>query len=1106
MLTKSICKVFWKIIPVVFLLIFFRCDTSENIEQGPLFEKVSRSRSNVGFVNSIKEDAQRNIIRYQGFYDGGGVALADFNNDGLADLFFTGNMVQNRLYLNKGELVFEDITRAAGLEEEGFGWYTGVTVVDVNNDGWLDLYVCKSGLFQPENRKNILYINNGDLTFTDQAESYGLDHEGYSTKATFFDFDLDGDLDMYQANYGPTNISQSRESEYLQRSESDLFSGDRLFRNENGRFTDVTSEAGIKDSPLGYSHSVGVGDFNQDGWPDIFVCNDFTEHDFYYLNNGDGTFKESVKSSFKHLSNFSMGNDVADFNNDGLLDIVVVDMVAEDNKRLKENMGGMQRADFNYFLSQGYYYQYMFNMLHMNTGNNTFSEMAHLADISNTDWSWAPLFADFDNDGWKDLYITNGLRRDARNQDARYVFVDLLKSAETEGRSDLSSEEWDQALKAMPSQKLTNYMYKNINGFRFEKVMNEWGLGDASFSNGAAYGDLDNDGDLDLVVNNIDDHAFIYENKSRKSKYLDVVLQGPPQNLDGIGAVIQIWIAGNTQVQQRYFDHGFRSSMASPIHFGLGEAKQIDSLEVRWPDGKKQKLYDIKTNQRFELLYNKAVNTEKEGVKSSSFFSTATLELTPPFVHQENAYDDFEHEVLLPHSMSALGPFLSKGDANGDGLEDFYVGGSLEYSGSLYLQTESGFKKSEQPAFDKDQNFEDAGSLFFDADGDGDSDLYVVSGGNESRKSSFYQDRLYLNDGKGNFSAAMDFLPEISVSGSVVIDTDLDNDGDLDLFVGGRQSPGKYPYPTSSLLLVNEGGKFITKTKEFAPELVDLGMVTSALWLDYDLDQDIDLIVAGEWMPLTVFENENGKLTRTSTGLEDTEGWWFSLAAADIDNDGDQDLVAGNVGLNYKYKATKENPFEIYSSDLDGNGRNDIVLAYYEDNKLFPLRGKSCSTEQMPGLKTKFPTYSAFAVAELEDVYGSQNLEHALRYQAKNFATSYIENRGDGTFQPHTLPDYAQLSSVNGIVIMDIDQDGFKDLILAGNMYGSEIETVRNDAGYGIYLKNENGNSFRAIPYPESGLFVDGDVKSMVSVKTSQGENLVAGINAGLMKTVRITK
>ncbi len=1104
MLKKPILKVLWQIILMMLPLIFFQCDTTENVDRGPLFEKVSRTRSNVGFVNSIKEDAQRNIIRYQGFYDGGGVALADFNNDGLADLFFTGNMVQNRLYLNKGELVFEDITSAAGLEETGFGWYTGVTVVDVNNDGWLDLYVCKSGLFQEENRKNILYINNGDLTFTDQAGSYGLDHAGYSTKATFFDYDLDGDLDMYQANYGPTNISQSRESEYLQRFESDPFSGDRLFKNESGRFTDVTSEAGIKDSPLGYSHSVGVWDFNQDGWPDIFVCNDFTEHDFYYLNNGDGTFKESVKTSFQHLSNFSMGNDVADFNNDGLMDIVVVDMVAEDNKRLKENMGGMQRDDFSYFLSQGYYYQYMFNMLHMNTGNNTFSEMAHLADISNTDWSWAPLFADFDNDGWKDLYITNGLRRDARNQDARYVFVDLLKKAESEKRSDLTSEEWDQALKAMPSQKLINYMYKNINGLKFEKVMTEWGLNDPSFSNGAAYGDLDNDGDLDLVVNNIDDHAFIYENKSRKSNYLDVVLQGSPQNLDGIGAVIQIWTAGNTQVQQRYFDHGFRSSMATPIHFGLGRTKQIDSLEVRWPDGKMQKLYNIETGQQLELLYDKADNIEKEGT-NSSLFAIANLEVTPPFVHQENEYDDYEREILLPHTMSALGPFLSKGDVNGDGMEDFYVGGSLGYSGSLYLQTESGFKKSEQPAFEKDQNFEDAGSLFFDADRDGDSDLYVVSGGNESRESSFYQDRLYINDGKGNFSAAFDFLPEISVSGSVVIDTDLDKDGDLDLFVGGRQTPGKYPYPTSSLLLVNEGGKFIPKTRELAPDLVDFGMVTSALWSDHDQDGDPDLIVAGEWMPLTVFENMDGRFSRSSAGLDITDGWWFSLAAADLDNDGDEDFIAGNVGLNYKYKASIENPFEIYSKDFDGNGQNDIVLAYYEDDKLFPLRGKSCSSEQIPGLKEKFPTYASFAVAELGEVYGNQNLENALKYQARLFESVYIENLGDAKFRVSPLPDFAQLSAVNGIVIQDIDLDGFKDLIVAGNMYGSEIETVRNDAGFGMYLRNQKGKGFEAIPYQKSGFYMDGDIKSLIQINKGSDDWIIGAANQGTLKIIKIT-
>ncbi len=1077
------------------------------ISQGSAkFHLIPPGQSHVTFSNQIEEDSKRNIIRYQGFYDGGGVAAADFNNDGLTDLYFTGNMVRNLLYLNRGDFIFEDITSSAGLMEEGPGWDTGVSLVDINADGWMDIYVCRSGLFQPENRRNILYINNGDLTFTDQAKEYGLDHAGYSTQATFFDFDLDGDLDMYLANYGPTDISQSKEAELQQRTQSDPYSGDRLFENVNGKFKDITTSAGIIDTPAGYAHSVGTGDFNGDGWPDIFVCNDFTEHDFYYLNNGDKTFTESMKKSFKHLSNFSMGNDVADFNNDGLLDIMVVDMVAEDNKRLKENMGGMQLEDFRYFLSKGYYYQYMFNMLHMNTGNNTFSDVAHLADVSNTDWSWAPLFVDFDNDGLKDLYVTNGLRRDARNQDARYVFVDLLKKANAEGRQELTEEEWMKALEAMPSQKLKNYMFKNVNGLRFEKVMDDWGLDVPSFSNGAAYADLDNDGDMDLIVSNINDPAFIYENRQESNNHIRFDLAGPAKNPNGIGTTVRIWTGEELQLQQQQFNHGFRSAMANPIHFGIGSHTSIDSVAVTWSDGRTQTVYDLTANERHGLNYEDAKSPERADDHKNRMFAEASIDFQPEFRHRENTFDDYEREILLPHTMSALGPFLSKGDVNGDGLEDIYIGGSIEYPGVLYLQTASGkFEQKAQPSFEADREYEDAGSLFFDSDGDGDQDLYVVSGGNEYYAGgSYYQDRLYLNDGQGNFISATDRLPRIGISGSIVLAHDFDGDGDPDLFVGGRQTPGKYPYPTSSLLLENENGRFVDQTDQWCPGLKDIGMVSSAIWIDYDMDKDQDLIVSGEWMPLTVFRNDNGQLTRISAGLENTEGWWFSLAAADLDNDGDQDFVAGNVGLNYKYKASQETPFEIYSEDLDGNGKNDIVLAYYEEDKLFPLRGKSCSTQQMPGLKTKFPTYSAFAVAELDDVYGEQNLEKALRYQARMFASVYAENLGNGSFRIHELPDYAQLSSVNGIVIRDMDQDGFKDLILAGNMYGSEIETVRNDAGFGMYLKNVSGKSFRAVPFRESGFYMDGDVKSLIPLNTKSKDIILGAINDELLQAIKV--
>ncbi|MFY0653074.1 MAG: VCBS repeat-containing protein [Cyclobacteriaceae bacterium] len=1075
------------------------------LAQGQGFRSIPSSQSGITFENTIEEDSKRNIIVYQGFYDGGGVALADFNNDGLLDVFFTGNMVQNRLYLNNGSLRFEDVTDSAGLTKVGLGWYTGVTLVDINNDGWMDMYVCKSGRLTPRNRKNLLYVNNRDMTFTEKATEYGLDYAGYSTQATFFDFDLDGDLDMFQANYGTIDNTVNEDDIKGLRASGDLFKGDKLFENRGGRFVDITDFSGIIDHAHGFAHSAGVGDFNNDGLSDIFVSNDFTEHDFLYINNGDKTFTESAKKFFKHLSNYSMGNDVADFNNDGQMDIVVVDMVAEDNKRQKENMGGMQRNEFMKLLDIGYHYQYMFNMLHMNTGNSSFSDIAHLAGISNTDWSWAPLFADFDNDGWKDLYITNGLKRDARNQDARYVFVNLLKKADSEGRSALTEEEWMKALDAMPSEKLKNYMYRNTGNLGFEKKMDEWGLGIESFSNGAAYGDLDNDGDLDLIVNNINAPAFVFENLIDKEQaYVDFELEGPENNRDGLGATVKIWDNGNLQVQQQQFNHGFRSAMSGPIHFGVGTAKNIDSAQVVWPGGVVQMLYKISTDQKIVLKYDNA-QSPKKNLAKTKIFKEVKGHVSPAYQHQENEFDDFDREVLLPHTMSAFGPNISVGDATGDGLEDFYVGGALGYAGVLYVQQKGGtFTKTNQQAFEADKQSEDAGSLFFDFDNDGDNDLLVVSGGNERESGSFhYLDRLYTNDGIGNFEKS-GYLPEVSLSGSVVRAADFDSDGDKDLFIGGRQMPGAYPNPASSLILENVKGSFKDVTVKVAPELGDIGMVTSAQWADVDGDKDVDLILAGEWMPITIFRNGKGRFKKWErSSLQNTAGWWFSLEAADMDNDGDIDLFAGNVGKNYKYKASEEHPFEVYSKDFDANGKNDIVLAYYDRDVLYPLRGKSCSTEQIPSLKERFPTYQSFAMADLSDVYGESDLKSSLNLKVHTFASVYVENMGNGNFKIHELPDYAQLSSINGITLLDVDGDGLKDAVVAGNMYGSEVETVRNDAGHGMYLRNTK-NRFEVVPFLQSGLFLDGDVKSLKMIKTSNGTVLLAGKNRGTLQLVEI--
>ncbi|WP_020529970.1 VCBS repeat-containing protein [Flexithrix dorotheae] len=1083
--------------------------------QTPLFKQILPSQSGVDFVNEIEDDQHKNIIQYQSYYDGGGVAAADFNNDGLTDLFFTGNLSANKLYVNKGNLQFQDISSAAGIQSTTIKWTTGVTVVDINQDGWMDIYLCQSGNLKTENRKNKLYINNGNLTFTESALMYGLDRAGYSTQATFFDYDKDGDLDLFQANYGIVDANQDNDKAFKMREFSSPFNGDKLFENLGGYFSDVTSKSGIIDHAFGFAHAVSVGDVNQDGWDDIFVSNDFFEYDYLYLNNGDKTFTESSEKAFRHMSNYSMGNDLGDYNNDGLPDIITLDMVAADNKRLKENMGGMQKEAFDFFLENGFQHQYMFNCLQKNIGNGHFSEVGQIAGISNTDWSWAPLLADFNNDGWKDLYITNGIKRDARNSDAKIFFENLLKKAAKEGRTALTKEEWERALEAMPSVKLKNYFFLNNRDLTFSNHTENSGLNIPSFSNGAVYTDLDNDGDLDIVVNNVNDPAFIFENQSnrlKKGNYLKIDFKGSTQNRNGIGAKVWLYHPGQVQYQQYTYNHGFRSSMAVPLHFGIGELLKVDSLKVMWPDGSVEVKAGVAGNQLITLDIQDSENhslSPQKTLGNSSFFSEVSTKKQINHISREEDYDDFIKEELLPHKMSALGPFMSSGDVNGDGLEDIFIGGAKGFPGTVYFQNALGsFEKQNTGVFIDHAFYEDIGNVFFDADTDGDLDLYVVSGGNElPRNDKSYLDRIYLNDGLGNFTYIQSALPENFTSGSVVVPHDIDEDGDLDLFVGGRQTPGLYPYPANSHILLNEEGRFIDATKDFCVELEELGMVTSAVWTDIDQDEDMDLIVAGEWMPVTVFENKNGQLNKKANqknGLENSDGWWFSLVAKDMDGDGDEDLIAGNVGLNYKYKASNEKPFQVYSKDFDMNGENDIVLAYYEKTSLYPLRGRSCSSSQIPEIKKKFPTYKAFASASLADIYGGNELKMALNYKAYNFATTYFENDGKGNFKEKKLPNLAQLSSVNAIIPYDVNQDGHQDLVLAGNMYGSEIETPRNDAGYGLFLQGDGKGGFEAIDYKDSGLFLDGDVKDMKAIKVKGSIILLVSKNSDKIQMVEI--
>jgi len=1056
-----------------------------------LFTEINALESGVNFINEIPESSAMNSMVYEYFYNGGGVAVGDIDNDGLTDIYFTSNLKDNKLYLNKGNFKFEDITNTANVKGS-FGWTTGVSMVDINTDGWLDIYVCKSGKGKAENRQNELYINNKDGTFTESATQYGLNFPGYSTQASFFDFDKDGDLDMFLLNHNVTPINTNTPENFKKR--EDEFVGDKLYRNDDGKFIDISKKAGIIGNPLGFGLGVSVGDLNQDGWPDIYVANDYVEHDYLYYNNGDGTFTEGLKSSIKHIPNFSMGTDIADFNNDGLQDIMSLDMVAEDNYSIKTSMSGMNPETFNYAVDNGFHYQYMFNALQMNNGNQNFSEVAQLSGVSNTDWSWSPLFADFDNDGFKDLFITNGLKRDFRNNDFKILKLKRLEQAQKS--KEKMAPVIEELVKQTPQRKTPNYLFKNNGNLTFSKTSIDWGISKPTFSNGAAYADLDNDGDLDLVVNNIDDPATLLKNNSSKN-YLQFQFKGDTKNPFGIGAYVEIKTKNGKQIIENYPTRGYQSSVEPILHFGLNNLESVESITVIWPDNKIQTFKKIKTNQRLTVNYSDAQLANQHNRKqNNTLFTDVTQSSNIIHKHIENDYNDFIKESLLPHKMSQFGPALTVGDINNDGLDDFYAGGSKDFSASLYIQNKDAtFSASNVNTWLSDKKYEDVDAQFFDADNDGDLDLYVVSGGNEWKANDkMYQDRLYLNS-DGIFRKSQSKLPKITASGSCVRPFDFDNDGDLDLFIGSRLKAQTYPFSGTSYLLENNNGKFKNISIQKASKLSEIGMVTDALWTDFDSDNQTDLIVVGEWMEISFFKNENGNLERQENILPNSNGWWNSINGADFDIDGDIDYIVGNLGLNYKYRATLSEPFEVFSTDFDDNGTNDIVLGYYNNQNLYPLRGRECSSSQMPFIKEKFPTYNAFGSASLIDVYGKEKLESALHLKAYNFASVYLENLGNGKFKTVHLPNQAQLSSINDILIIDYDNDGLRDILIAGNMYQSEVETTRNDASYGLLLKNNGKNNFEAKSAKESGINFTGMVKSMHIIRRNDNEKILINRN-----------
>ncbi|WP_103070626.1 VCBS repeat-containing protein [Aquimarina sediminis] len=1108
-------------IPVVILVLFFFNKNEEEIDTvvQKRFSILDSSYSGVTFSNTIKDTKERNILKYANFYGGAGVGVGDFNNDGLQDIYFAGNIVPDKVYFNQGKLVFKDVTKEVGIKNDG-GWSTGVTVADVNNDGYVDVYVSRE-LYddKPDWRSNLLYINKGDGTFIESAAEYGVADSQRTRHATFFDYDKDGFLDLFLLTQPPNPGSYS---DYFGTKLLQPEYHVKLFRNTGKEsFVEVTKQAGLLHT--GFPNAVSASDINNDGWTDLYVANDFYAPDFVFINNKDGTFINQADSALNHMSYYSMGVDIADINNDGLLDVFVVDMVAEDNFRSKSNMSGMNPKAFQRVVDNGGHYQYMYNTVQLNNGNSTFSDIAQLTNMAATDWSWSNLIADFDNDGLKDVYITNGLLRDIRNTDAdkkvgEYVIETannwISKNPHAGEISIWEILDLDKTLALLPSQPLQNYAYKNYGNLKFKKAMNEWGLDQKSFSNGAAYADFDNDGDLDIVVNNINEEAFIYRNNSEilsKSNFLRIKLsdkKGRPV----FGTRVQLYCKDGVQTQETTNVRGIYSTSEPLVHFGLGNLKKVDSLIITWPNGTQLVKKDIAANKllQLEMVSGSALadNRKPDVVTKDLLFKEITTSFGINYKHIENVFDDYKKQVLLPHKLSQFGPALAIGDINNDELEDVFIGGATGFDAVLYIQNNEGsFSKSNKALWVKENAYEDVDAIFVDINGDSYLDLYVVSGGNEYPiNDPHYIDRLYLNDGKGNFSKGA-ILNVNRQSGSKAIVEDYDNDGDYDVFVGGRVVPHQYPMPASSMLLKNENGQLVNVTDMIAPEFKDIGMVTDAVWTDYDNDADIDLILVGEWMPITLFKNEQGKLYKeTNESLEKSAGWWFSLEKGDFDNDGDIDFIAGNIGLNYKYKTSEETPFDVYYHDFDSNGSQDIVLGYYDKNKHYPVRGFSCSAEQIPLLKKQINNYDLFASLEINQVYGEKKLGNALHYKAETFASSYIENKGNGVFKISPLPYQAQLSSINDIVVNDFNNDGNQDALMAGNLFVSEIETPRNDAGIGLLMLGDGKGNFSPTLGKESGFFANKDAKKIKILNSKKGKKVLVANNDSELQSFILKK
>jgi enediyne biosynthesis protein E4 len=1062
-----------------------------------LFSDLSEKNTGINFRNTLFEDGVINVSNYNYFYNGGGVAIGDINNDGLQDILFTGNMVRNRLFINKGNFKFEDITERSGVDKMQ-GWCTGATMADVNGDGKLDIYICRSADINPEMRKNLLFINNGDLSFTERATEFGLADNGYSTQAAFFDYDKDGDLDCFIINHSLQKYSAGVQDTPELRDQHNPDYASKLYRNDNNHFTNVSDQAGITSNVLTFGLGVAISDFNNDGWPDISVSNDFNEPDYLFMNNRNGTFTEQLRSAMDNISLYSMGSDAADYNNDGLTDLVTLDMLPEDNKTNKMHSGAENFDKFQFLFKQGFYYQYSRNMLQQNNGDGTFSEIGQLAGVSNTDWSWAALFGDYDNDGYKDLFVTNGYVKD-------YTEMDFLKYSVDRAVKAIHKDSVDpipEYIRKMPTNETPNYIFQNQGNSTFLKKTADWGFDKKGISAGAAYVDLDNDGDLDLVINNSNDFAGVYKNNSEiliKNNFLSVQLDGGLANQRGIGTKVKLFCKGQQFYQEQSPVRGFQSSSDPVLNFGVGKNVIIDSVLVIWPNDKFQKLVSVKPNQTLVVKMTDASGKWNYDTVVDKSQQLLTQTILPAVYHKENSFSDFTVQSLLPNYLSRQGPCIEAADVNKDGLEDFFVGGAKGEPGQLFLQNKSNtFSLKPTPAFVKDAASEDVAVTFFDADNDGDKDLYVASGGIEyNENDAAYQDRLYLNDGKGDFIKKANALPSLLASKGCVKAADIDGDGDIDLFVGGRVVPGKYPTAPRSYILLNDGkGTFTDATQKSSPALMQSGMVTDAMWMDMNNDKQPDLIVVGEWMPVKVFINSKGVLADASTTYIHfaSTGWWNRISAADMDGDGDPDLVIGNCGTNTQFHASEKEPMNMYYKDFDGNGSVDPIFCYYIGGVSYPAASRDDLTDQLPGLKKKFLEYKAYASATITDVFTPEQLKDAGVLKAETMETMYLENQGSKGFVQHLLPLPAQYAPVYGIVVADFNGDHKKDILLTGNNTWTRIKFGRYSANHGVLLTGDDKGNFKYVPQYKSGLKINGNIRAAALLSDHK---IILGVNDG---------